>query len=648
MKTSNYFMLFSRSQAVKFLHANFSNFVLIILLGSASLFSVEVSAQNANTSEKTNCCEDALTKNNQMSALIVKHIENYAKQVKSDWGIPGMAFSFIKDGQIIYAGGFGVKDISKSDSDKNNLIDENTVFQIGSVSKSFTAAVMASLVDEGKIKWEDTVKNILPDFRMYDKWVEENIQVKDIMTHRTGLKGQMGTYIPNMGYSRDDVYKMIALMKPKYSFRGGYEYNNITFIIAQKIIEKLSGKTWEENVYERIFNPLGMSASSLNEDGFKSSANVAVPHDNGYVIKKGAVGKLDSIIVKRKEYLSLTDSVYATPIYGEEQALHWLTVIGPAGSVNSTVTDLVKYAQFHLNNGNVPLGGFSFKVPELQNNSSIVNTPLKTKEVISRKNMEYLHRGQTITSQDSTRTTLYGQCWFIEQNNRYRLYFHTGTTWGFTTLVAYVPELKLGMAILVNSEASSSPRYAIMRRLIDLYLINSVHSSGKECSVQSEAEHSSCPNCENSSTSLNEFLGNKLRDYNAEYLGEWAQSGRESALKASLKVPQQRDSAPDYNKLAGVYDKGNLFGKATVSLENDTLYITVGPLGWKHKLIHRNGTKFSFRSDGHEFPVNFIYKEKRGKAKKELSSKELKKRKIIGLDIDFGYGEDFGIWNKKN
>ena len=615
---------------------------------------------------------------------LVNHIENYAKKVKSDWGIPGMAMSIVKDGKLVYSGGFGVKDIAKSENDNDNKIDENTVFQIGSVSKSFTAAVMASLVDEGKVKWDDTVKNILPDFKMYDKWVEENLQVKDIMTHRSGLKGQMGTYIPNMGYGREDVYKMIALMKPKYSFRGGYEYNNITFIIAQKIIEKLSGKSWEENVQERIFKPLGMNLSSVNEDGFKGSKDVAVPHDNGYVIKKGVADKLDSLTVKLKEYLPQIDSVYASPIYGEEQALHWLTVIGPAGSVNSTVTDLVKYAQFHLNNGKVPETGFVFNSAADPALNLGTQSSGKFKEVISRKNMEYLHRGQTITSQDSTRTTLYGHCWFIEQNNRYRLYFHTGTTWGFTALVAYVPELKLGMAILVNSEASSSPRYAIMRRVIDLYLTDKELNDCKDCKeskvgedckdckeskvsedckeskeskvseeckdckeskVSEECE--SCSGCKVAADMLNVYKGKKLRDYNAEYVGEWAQSGRESALKYSKRVPEKKEPAPDFSKLVGVYDKGDLFGKAVVSLENDTLYITAGPLGWKHKLIHRSGEKFSFRSDGHEFPVKFIYKEKKRKPKKELSSNDLKRRKIQGLDIDFGYGEDFGIWKKQ-
>ncbi len=489
---------------------------------------------------------------------IIKEFESYVGKVQKEWMIPGMAVSVMKDGKLVFAKGFGVKDINGK-----LPVDENTVFQIGSVSKSFTAAVMASLVDEGKIKWDDTVKNILPDFKLYDKWVEENIQVKDIMIHRTGIKGQQGTYIPNLGYSRDDVYKMFPLLKPGYSFRGAYEYNNITFIIAQKIIEKLTGKSWEDNVRERVFMPLGMVNSTLNGDGFLAAKNVSVPHELSY--EKGAI----------INDTTWTDSLSIKAMYGEEQAPFWLTVVGPAGSVVSSATDMAKYIQFHLDKGKV-----------------------NGKEVISRKNMNYLHRGQTITSQDSTRTTLYGQCWFIEQNSRYRLYFHTGTTWGFTTLAAFVPELNLGLVVLVNSEAPDSPRYALMRRLIDLY------------------------------------KGYPTKDYSKEYFENWKKSEKEGALKA---VKQKKElvvkPAPDKALLTGVYDKGELFGKAVVTLEGEDLYITVGPQGWKHKLIHKNGNDYTFRSDGHGFPITF---ELNGDGKTPASS----------IDINFGYGENFGKWNR--
>lgn len=485
------------------------------------------------------------------SPNVIKQFDEYATKVVNEWKIPGMSVGVIKDGKVELLRGYGVSEAGGAP------LTEKSVFQIGSVSKSFTATIMAQLADEEKVKWDDTVKNILPDFRMYDKWVEENLQVKDIMIHRTGLRGQQGTYIPNLGYSRDDVYKMLPLLKPGYSFRGAYEYNNITFIIAQKIIEKVTGKSWEENLRSRILEPLGMSATSANGEAFAADPNSVTPHDYGY-----AKGK----IVNDSTW---TDSVKVSPLRGEEQALHWLTVVGPAGSVNSTSGDMLKYLQFHLNKGSV-----------------------NGKQLITRKGMNYLHRGQTITSQDSTRTTLYGHCWFVEQNNRYRLWFHTGTTWGFTTLAAFVPELNLGLIVLVNSDASSNMRYALMRRLIDLY------------------------------------MGVPTKDYSKEYFEEWNKNSRESILKAAKSPAPEKLPAPELNMLAGTYDKGEIFGKAVIDIEGGEAYITVGPKGWRHKLSHVNGNEFAFRSDGHRFSVKF------------------KTGPDASLDIDFDGGENFGEWKR--
>lgn len=523
--------------------------------------------------------------------VIVKKTVDYAKEVQKLWQIPGMAIAIVKDGQMIYSGALGAKTkcldcadgcgsgcgngCEKSGSCADKHVDANTLFQIGSVSKSFTAAVMASLVDEGKVKWDDTVKNILPDFKMYDKWVESNLQVKDIMTHHTGLQGQLGTYIANMGYGREDIWNMLPLLKPKYSFRGAYEYNNITFIIASKIIEKLTGKSWEDNVRERIFAPLGMTSSRVTGDEFTAALNVATPHEFTY--KKGRM-------VNDTTWL---DSVAVNPLYGSEQALHWLTVIGPAGSVSSTVNDMAKYLLFHLNKGMA--GG---------------------KQVISREQADYLRKGHTITSQDSSRVTLYGHCWFVEQNSRYRVIFHTGTTWGFTALCAFVPEQDLGIVILVNSEAPAYPRYAIMRRMIDLY------------------------------------KGYPDKDYNKIFYEEWLASARKGMRESDKKLADEvKAAAPDFKLLTGTYDKGPLFGKAVVTLEasektvvggqsvaSEQLFITVGPMGWKSKLTHKNGNEFTFRMDGNEFKVKFV--------------KDEKSAKFTALDIDFGYTENFGNWNR--
>jgi len=480
--------------------------------------------------------------------VFLKDIDTYIEQVRTDWKIPGLGVAIVKDDHVIFSKGYGVKDLSKPE----DKIDEHTLFQIGSVSKSFTAAVLAQLVDEGLLHWEDTVKNILPDFEMYDPWVSRNMQVKDLTSHRTGLGGQVGTYIPNLGYDRDDVYRMLALLKPAYTFRGDYQYNNITFIPAARIIEKITDKSWEDNIRERIFDKLGMTESTLNGEGFAAADNAALPY----------------------EFISRNGEMVVNPLYGEEQALWWLTVIGPAGSICCTPTDLIKWAQFHLNMGKVD-----------------------GKQVISEKSMKYLHTGVTITSQNEDRTTLYGHCWFVEQTKKGRLYFHTGTTWGMTTLCCYMPELNLGMTVQVNSEAPSDPRYAIMRRLIDLY------------------------------------LGEPDKDYNADYLAQWYKGAQAKAEKEAKSAAEQKiTEAPVSRTLVGKYGKDALFGDAWVTLEKGKLYIKVGKQGWKHQLKHITGNKYNFRSDGAGFDITFTM--------------DAAGKKAASFEIDFGEGEDFGPWTR--
>lgn len=531
---------------------------------------------------------------------VAKEIDSYVQQVISTWKIPGMAVAFSWGNEPLLVKGYGVKEqrpadgigfrgISANDrrvasggvpgvvNTPGEPIDENTVFQIGSVSKSFTATIMGQLVDEGLVKWTDTVKNILPDFKYYDPWVTDHMQVMDIMTHRTGIGGQVGTYFPNLGYDREDCYRMLALYKPAYTFRGAYQYNNSTFLIAEKIIEKVTGKSWEENLQERVFNKAGMKSSSANADGYAASKNVATPHDYRYTTVELAKAQFPELVDVPAD---TKGEIVTLPLYGDEQALYWLTGVGPAGSINSTVVDMLRYAQMHMNNGYI-----------------VDNAD--TTRVMSEKAMRKLHEGVTITSQNDNRTTLYAHCWFVEQNNKYRLYFHTGTTWGMTAICFFVPEVKLSGVILSNCEMGSNPRYAVMYKLVDL------------------------------------VMGLQGKDYNKEYFESYITSNEKSwakeraAQKEILPAP-----APD-KAIVGEYAKDELFGDAKITKENGELYISLGKQGYKNRLVHINGATWHFRSDGYAFPVTFTFDEENKKA--------------TGFVVGFPNGEEnsIGGWKRK-
>ena len=536
---------------------------------------------------------------------IPSEISAYAEQVRTQWKIPGLSLAVVHGDSLVFSGGFGVREKGKTiDGDGEwTAVTDSTLFHIGSMTKAFTAAVIASLVDEGLLRWDDTVKHILPDFEWYDDSVEAVMQVRDLLTHSTGLVAQAGTYIPNLGYDRDDIYRMFRYIEPVYPFREKFAYNNITFIIAARIIETVTGRSWEDNIRERIFIPLGMSSSVPGSEGYlQAGRKASVAHYFGY--SRGRNGGRGSI--------------YVTPLYGEERALHWVDVIGPAGSISSTAADMARWVRFHLNNGAV------IRTVEPEDNGLISSFPMDstafseyfpdmssglsgefrfypyqdTVQVISRRQMDFLHTGVIKVRQDSTMRRDYAYCWYVEQNERYKVIYHTGTTWGFTGVCGFVPELDLGVAVLCNSEVSEYARLGLMRRIIDLYL-----------------------------------PGDTLRDWSTEGLEQWFADKKKPGRRAVPCTIRRSSTDPDPARLVGHYTKPAPFGDAEVTLKNGKLYLTIGPLGWTHRLDHHRGNEFWLRSDGHTYPV-FFHNYTEGSSGP------------VDFEIDFNYNENFGPWIK--
>ena len=243
---------------------------------------------------------------------------------------------------------------------------------------------------------------------------------------------------------------------------------------------------------------------------------------------------------------------------------------------------MIKYAEFHRQNGLVG-----------------------DKQVISEEQVKYLHKGQSISSQYDNRITLYGNCWYVEQNDRYRVYFHTGTTWGMTALCFYVPQIKFSGVILVNCEAGENPRYSIMRRAIDMIM-------GAPVDKYSD-----------------EFI-----DYNSVNFSNWWKDNQEWEAEQEPESETEPKAAPKSELLVGKYAKDELFGGATIFEKEGELYITIGKKGFTNKLNHKDGNTFSFWSDGHEFPINFT-----------LSPNG---RKVTGFEVEFNYNEEdyLGGWRK--
>jgi CubicO group peptidase (beta-lactamase class C family) len=254
----------------------------------------------------------------------LKEIDEYATKAGQDWRVPGFAMAIVKDDSVIFAKGFGVRELGKS-----TPVDAHTLFAIASNSKAFTSAALAILVDEGKIKWDDPVTKYLPWFQLHDPYVTREMMVRDLLCHRSGLATFGGDLIwYNTTYDRNEVVRRIRYLKPASSFRSRYGYQNIMLIAAGLVIEAVTGKSWDDFIKERFFTPLGMTTSNTSITAFKSTDNVATPHNE---------------------------------VDGKVNVIHYVNVdnIGAAGSINPCVAEMAQWLRLQLGRGTYKGKGFS-------------------------------------------------------------------------------------------------------------------------------------------------------------------------------------------------------------------------------------------------------------------------------------------------
>ena len=245
------------------------------------------------------------------TAARLKEIDEYSAKAGVDWKVPGFAIAIVKDDRVVFAKGYGVLELGKP-----TAVDENTLFAIASNSKAFTAAALAILVDEGKVKWDDKVTKYLPSFELYDPYVTRELTIRDLLSHRSGLATFGGDLLwYESEYSRDEILRRIRFLKPTSSFRSRFGYQNIMFLAAGEVVAKVSGKSWDEFVKERFFAPLAMKRTVTSHADLLNSSNVAMPHNEvdgkirairyGKVDNIGAAGGIKSSVADMAQWLRL-------------------------------------------------------------------------------------------------------------------------------------------------------------------------------------------------------------------------------------------------------------------------------------------------------------------------------------------------------
>lgn len=351
---------------------------------------------------------------------IVAELESYAQQLLAESKVPGLAVAVVSTDEVLYTGGFGVKDVLTQEP-----VDADTIFEIGSCSKAFTSTLMAMLVDEGRLAWDDRVSAYLPKFRMYDPWVTKQFQIVDLMSQRSGLRGYALDSMAIFGFPTQEVIHAVRYVKPETSFRSSYAYQNTLFAAAGRVIEKAEGDSWENVVSRRLFTPLGMTRSTAFESDLPALGNTA----RGHII-------LDD------------GSIFRIPdgwVYQD-----FLEIYAAAGGIRSSVVDMAKWVRMQLG-----LGVF------------------EQQRLVSENNLIATHTPRIEVSTNDTQSLSYANGWIYQAQTPAAIIWHNGATLSMHSIVGFVPAIGLGLVVLTNSSENSIPEDLLSK----LYALYYQHSS---------------------------------------------------------------------------------------------------------------------------------------------------------------------------
>lgn len=347
-------------------------------------------------------------------------IDAYAERTRADWNVPGLAIAIVKDDKVVFAKGYGARELGKPEK-----VDENTLFAIASNSKAFTTASLAILVDEKKLNWDDKVSKYLPEFQMPDAYVTRELTIRDLVSHRSGL----GTFSGDLlwyetDYNADEILSRVRFLKPASSFRASYGYQNLMFIAAGRILEKVSGMSWARFVREKILTPLRMNNTKTSVKDFKPGDNVAMPHN-----ESGGKG----LRVIR---------------YGNDDGA------AAAGGLNSSAADVANWLRLQL-------GGGKFEGKQIFSEQQ--------SWAMRQQNLAIPISKAASDFNPTRRFYGYGLGWFLSDYQGRKVVSHSGGLDGMISQTAMMPEENLGLVVLTNSE---TPVNAIMQNKIFDVMLN--------------------------------------------------------------------------------------------------------------------------------------------------------------------------------
>ncbi len=349
------------------------------------------------------------------AARALEGFDAFVDAALKTWNVPGIAVAIVKDGEVVLAKGYGLRNV-----EKKLPVTEDTLFAIGSATKAFTVMSLGVLVDDGKLDWDVPVKDYLPSFALADEFASARMTPRDLVTHRSGLPRHDLVWY-NAPLSRAEIFARLRYLEPNADFRAKWQYQNLMFLTAGYLAGEVAGKSWEDLVRARIFGPLGMTASNFSVEESKKAADFAAP------------------------YTEKDEKVSEIPFRN-------IDAVGPAGSINSNLTDMVRWLKLQLSNGTAGGGGI---------------------RVVGEANLAEMHQPQMVMRQEGKDPEIilptYAMGWFVESYRGKKRVHHGGNIDGFSAMVTFLPAEKLGVVALANLDGTPLPeivsRVAIDRML---------------------------------------------------------------------------------------------------------------------------------------------------------------------------------------
>ncbi|MFT4565755.1 MAG: CubicO group peptidase (beta-lactamase class C family) [Saprospiraceae bacterium] len=366
---------------------------ITLIISLTVLFGVHVRAQNESISD----------------------LDKYIEESRKLYEVPGMSVTIVQEGRTLLSKGYGHLGVNQAQK-----VDEETLFVMASTTKAFTAAAMAILVDEGKVKWSDKVTKYLPTFKLSEPYVTNEITIKDLFTHNSGLSGTDLLWTM-WDYSPEEMIERIAEAPLRYSLRSGYRYQNVMYMTAGLVIEKISGQNWEAFIEQKIFDPLGMTRTY----GLRSQAYM----DTNRVRPHATVdGDVIEIIDSAADSINAAGSAWTC----SKDIARWIQFMADSAQINGR--RLISEEGYRM------ITSPHIIIPEAQFYSSQVYT--------------------------KPHFRAYGLGWYMHDYQGEKVLFHTGSLNGAVAIAGLLPEHNIGVYITANL-GGAEVRHALMYKIFD-------------------------------------------------------------------------------------------------------------------------------------------------------------------------------------